>query len=141
MVSSKKGRKDSEEANSSSEGRKKEAAGGGQIEKKPGKAKKKESSDISATGKRIIPEMTFSLPVAFRAGKKLAAPDFSVGSVTGAIQNHSDYRSFDPAVGDDAPQVGQMVLDAEERQTRTSGVKRGIIIGMEVVHRIFRVAS
>ncbi len=64
MVSSKKGRKDSEEANSSSEGRKKEAAGGGQIEKKPGKAKKKESSDISATGKRIIPEVPSWIKIA-----------------------------------------------------------------------------
>ncbi len=64
MASSKKDRKDSEGANSRDEGRKQEAAGGGQIEQKPGKAKKKESSDMSTTGKRIIPEVPSWIKIA-----------------------------------------------------------------------------
>lgn len=64
MASSKKGRKDSEEANSSCEGRKQEATGGGQKEQKPGKVKKKESSGISETGKRTIPEVPSWIEIA-----------------------------------------------------------------------------
>ena len=88
MVSSKKGRKDSEEANSSSEGRKKEAAGGGQIEQKPGKAKKKESSDISATGKRIIPEVPSWIKIASEND-----PIYKKGYMFGGTYSRSSSKS------------------------------------------------
>ena len=57
MVSSKKGRKDSEGAKNRSEEKKQKAAGGGEKEQKPGKVNKQGSMDMSTTGKRTIPEV------------------------------------------------------------------------------------
>ena len=64
-------------------------------------------------GPGILPAHLLAARAAKVRDHHLAAPHGAIGTVAGAIGGHTDYRAVQPMLGQDAGDVGMVMLDAD----------------------------